>query len=229
MPIKKEIIYPFFLECCQYTKDAFWEEIFEDLAYGKTPYGTYISKNFICCSFKNREFTYKIERKDPKLIHEELYSLLSERLGLISHKDKVQQKIIFTELENSIKHSQEDWTNIRKKNTKNLLYGKYVIEMKNKYSLSQIQTRYLLSIIILAVMFKTITTKDIEYHDGKIHNINGIEFKNGDFILKRPLCTLYNLVASNETEITGGRLVDNWEKYIKNLRALHNRLSKNIY
>ena len=46
MPIKKDIVYPGFIECLQFTEDIFWENIFEDLAYGKTPYGTYISKDF---------------------------------------------------------------------------------------------------------------------------------------------------------------------------------------
>jgi hypothetical protein len=50
MPAKREIAYPVFLEACQYTEDAYWENIFEELAYGKAPYGTYISKDFLCCS-----------------------------------------------------------------------------------------------------------------------------------------------------------------------------------
>ena len=66
MPIKREIIYPIFLECCQFTDDKFWENVFEDLAYGKTPYGTYISKDFLCCSYKKKEFSYKIEKKLPR-------------------------------------------------------------------------------------------------------------------------------------------------------------------
>ena len=37
MPIKKEIIYPVFLECCEFSSDTFWANVFEDLAYGKTP------------------------------------------------------------------------------------------------------------------------------------------------------------------------------------------------
>jgi hypothetical protein len=68
MPVKREIVYPVFLECCQYADDIFWENVFEDLAYGKPPYGTYISKGFLCCSFKNKEFSYKIERKDCKIV-----------------------------------------------------------------------------------------------------------------------------------------------------------------
>ena len=66
MTIKKEIIYPIFLECCQYTTDIFWENVFEDLSYGKTPYGTYITKDFLCCNYKEKEFSYKIEKNNQK-------------------------------------------------------------------------------------------------------------------------------------------------------------------
>ena len=79
MAIKKEILYPVFLECLQFINDAFWENIFEDLAYGKTPYGTYINKDFLCCNYKNKEFSYKIEKKDPKTLYNDIYSLLGNK------------------------------------------------------------------------------------------------------------------------------------------------------
>ena len=79
MPIKKDIVYPIFIECLQFTEDIFWENIFEDLAYGKTPYGTYISKDFLCCKYKKKDFSYKIERKDPKILYEEVYNLLANK------------------------------------------------------------------------------------------------------------------------------------------------------
>ena len=66
--MKKELLYPIFLECCQYTSDIFWENIFEDLAYGKTPYGTYVSKNFLICNNKKKNFSYKITFNDPKTL-----------------------------------------------------------------------------------------------------------------------------------------------------------------
>ena len=91
MPIKREIIYPIFLECCQFADNIFWETIFEDLAYGKAPSGTYISKDFLNCSYKNKEFSYKIERKDPEIIYNDIYKLLTEKLGILSQKEKMQK------------------------------------------------------------------------------------------------------------------------------------------
>ena len=98
MPVKQEIIYPFFLETCQYCNDIFWETIMEDLAYGKPPHGTYISKGFLCCSYKNKEFSYKLERKDPKILYQNIYDLLTEKLGILSYKEKAQKRLAKYEL-----------------------------------------------------------------------------------------------------------------------------------
>ena len=65
-----ELIYPIFLEVCKYAdEDIFWKYVFEDLAYGRSPYGTYITKNFMCCNYKGKEFSYKIEvTKQPEVL-----------------------------------------------------------------------------------------------------------------------------------------------------------------
>ena len=77
--------------------------IFEDLAYGKTPYGTYITKNFFCCSYKSKEISYRIEKKDPLILYTDLYNLLTKNLGILSRKDKLKKHIDFNETESRIK------------------------------------------------------------------------------------------------------------------------------
>jgi hypothetical protein len=217
MPISKDIIYPVFLECFEFSHDIFWDNIFEDLAYGKTLYGTYISKDFLCCSYKNKEFSYKIERKDPKILYTDIYKLLTDRLGILSHKEKINKRVEFHKTENRIKEFRQDWSNIKKKNIKDLLVERYVIDIKNKYLLSISQTKYLLSVINIAIVFKVITPKDIEYSDGKIQNIDGIEFSKKKIIIKRDI---YNIDINFSPEIfTDKKLMsDNWAKYLSVLR-----------
>ena len=219
MPINKEIIYPVFFECCEFAKDNFWKNIFEDLAYGKTPYGTYINKDFLCCSYKNKEFSYKIERKDSKTIYDDIYNLLTNKLGILSRKEKVKKLVAFHKTETRIKELRQEWGNIRKKNIKDLLVEKYVIDMKNKHSLTIKQAKYLLSVLFMAIVFKVITSKDIEYSDGKIQNIDGIEFSKKKIMLKR---NIYTTEVNISPEIfTDKQLMsDNWEKYLKELRKL---------
>ena len=219
MLVKKEILFPVFLECCQYADDTFWENIFEDLAYGKAPYGTYISKEFLCCGYKKKEFSYKIEKKPAEMIYQEVYSLLTKRLGLLSYREKVKKKKIFTDLEDSIKDTRKKWVDIKKKNMKELLIELYVTRMKNKHQLSIKQAKYLISIILLAMVFKVITSANINYSDGRIVSIDGIDFSKKQVIIKK---NLYSLEVNFSPNIVLDKKVmaDNWEKFLENLRKI---------
>jgi hypothetical protein len=217
MPIRKEISYPIFLECCQYTDDVFWENIFEDLAYGKPPMGTYIAKGFLCCSYKKREFSYKIEKKDPKTVHDEVYDLLTRKLELLSQREKIRKKKAFTDMETTLKESRKCWSDIRKKNMKELLIELYVVRMKNQHSLSIQQARFLINVIMLALVFKVITVDDIEYTDGYIQHIEGIDFIKKQVVLRRDLYDI-NVSFAPHIVLDQKLMSDTWDKYLKDLR-----------
>jgi len=219
MPVKKEILYPMFLECLKYTSDSFWENVFEDLAYGKTPYGTYINRSFLCCNYKNKEFSYKIEKKYPEQLHNDVYNLLVKKLGLMSIRDKLNKKINFNNIEEELKLSRKNWNNIRKKNIKDMLIENFVINMKNKYSLNIKQSRKLISSIFIGMIFKVITVKDIEYENGEITSIDGFNFKKNEILIERDIYDIDNeyrkCILIDKTLMS-----DNWEKYLANLKKL---------
>ena len=220
MPIKRELLYPIFIQCCQYiANDSFWENIFEDLAYGKCPFGTYISKDFICCNYKHKEFSYKIEKKPALQIYQEVYDLFNKKLGLLSHKEKLLKRKAFKDMEDTMKDSRKKWNDIRKKNIKELMIELYVIRMKKEHSLSIKQARHLLSIIFIAMVFKVITSDDIDYQNGRIENIDGIDFIKKQVIIKR---NLYKLEVSFAPNIILDKklMIDNWEKYLKDLSKI---------
>ena len=224
MPINKDIVYPVFVQCCPLACDTFWETIFEDLAYGKSPYGTYISKDFLCCSYKNKEFSYKIERKDPDILYGEIYSLLTDKLGLLSQKEKVKKRKAFKDIEDSMKDSRKTWGDIKKKNIKELMIELYVTSMKAKHLLSLKQAKHLLSIIFIAMVFKVITGADIQYEDGRIQHINGIDFTKKQVIIQRDL---YKLEVSFAPSIVVDKklMSDNWDRYLKDLRKITSNIS----
>lgn len=224
MPAKREITYPVFLEACQYTEDTYWENIFEELAYGKSPYGTYISKDFLCCSYKRKEFSYKLEKKDAKTVFEDVYNLLTSKLGLLSQREKLDKRKAFSEYEDTIKDSRQTWTDIKKKNIKELLIELYVVRMKKKHSLSLKQSRHLLSIITVALCFKVLTGDDICYKDGQIASIEGIDFLNKQVVIKRNLYSLETSFAPN-IMLDKKLMSDSWDKYLKDLRKLSSEIS----
>jgi hypothetical protein len=219
MVIKKEILYPVFLECLQFANDFFWENIFEDLSYGKTPYGTYINKDFLCCNYKDKEFSYKIEKKEPEQLYKDIIFLLGKKVGILSLKDKNNKQIDFKNIENELKECRKNWSNIRKKNIKDLLIERYVLNMKDRYLLTFKQAQELLSHIFIGLVFKVISVKDIKYSDGVITSIDGITFENKKINMEKN-------IYDNEIEFRKCILIDknemseNWYKYISNLKKI---------
>ena len=153
------------------------------------------------------------------MIYQEVYSLLTKRLGLLSYREKVKKKKIFTDLEDSIKDTRKKWVDIKKKNMKELLIELYVTRMKNRYQLSVKQAKYLISVILIAMVFKVITSSNINYSDGRINSIEGIDFAKKQLIIKK---NLYSLEVNFGPHIVLDRKVmsDNWEKFLENLRRM---------
>ena len=195
------LVYPFFLDCCQYADNIFWENLFFDLAFGIPPLGTYISQDFLCCSLNQKEFIYGIEKKDSETLFKEVYSLLRNRLVVFSHQDKVGK------------------INDIKKKMKETLIELYVSKMRTNYSLSIKQARHLLSTILIAMVFKVITAKDIDYSNGRINKINGINFSKNQVIITQNLWNI-NLSSASCIFVDKKCMANNWEKYLEKLRKI---------
>ena len=216
-----ELQYPIFLDASQYAKDTFWKYIFEDLAYGRTPYGTYIVKNFLCCNYKGKEFSYKIENnKAGKQLYDELYNILHNKFGLLSMEDKQILRNKFEKTHNdTMQLHNSTWSAIKKKNIKHLIIENFVINMKKKYNLTLAQTKELLSYIIIGLIFKTIGNDDIEYRDGKIHAINHFEFSKNHYVITKNILN-YDTGGAIQQSQPKKKMIDSWEKYVANFKKI---------
>jgi len=216
MHVKKDILYPWFLECCSETNDKFWKNIFEDLAYGIAPCGTYIYKNFLCFKTKNNDLiTHKLERenKSNTQIFNIIYNSLKNDLGLLSNFDNNKKKMEIKNIQQINKQKRENWNTIRKNNIKNNLLEQYVIDIKNKYKLSLKKTKRLLSVIFINLMFKNITAQDIIICNGKIQNIKGFVFIHKDFKFNN---FSHNIPIINN-DVHKEKISLQWDKYIKEI------------
>jgi hypothetical protein len=217
MKLKKEIIYPIFLQCVEYTQDVFWKNIFEDLARGKAPYGSSINKNFLTSNYKDKEFSYKIDTNDPQKLHNTIYNLLTKKVGIFSKKEKIEKKIEFYDYEKQLKNKITNWKSIKKKNIKDMLLERYVINKKKQFDLTTKQSKYLLSLINICMIFKVITVDDITYENNRITNIKGIKFTKNHIIIKRNI--FKNTIRITEEEkICKINFTDQWDKFLKLLR-----------
>ena len=213
-----ELIYPTLLKCCEFNVDSFWKFIFEDLAYARPPYGTFIVKDFICCNYKNKEFSYKIdEEKDPQVLYNEIYDLLANKFGLMSDEDKKIKRIEFEQTQADFHENMcENWNSIKKKNIKQNLIENFVINMKKKHKLNKKNVKKLLSLICIGIMFKTIGNNDIEYSPGEILSIDNIDFKQNKIILNKNFLKC-EISKENPVNTDPPKISNHWEKYINSI------------
>ena len=224
MTVQREILYPLFIECCIFTDEPFWHNIFKDMAYGKTPYGTYFNQDFFCGSFKKKKFIYKIDKSDPAKTYEEIRTLLTQKLGLMSKGDKGRKTEDYQKILEMIKEDRESWKGVRnKKSIRDILIEKYILKKKAEHSLTFKQSKILLTLISLAIAFKVITNDDIHYDGSEITSIDCITFKDSKVIVTRNVYKIDSSI-SPEINLTSQTMADNWEKFLKVLRKSGSRL-----
>uniref|UniRef100_A0A6C0KGH8 Uncharacterized protein n=1 Tax=viral metagenome TaxID=1070528 RepID=A0A6C0KGH8_9ZZZZ len=181
-PLRRDVIYPIFLKCLPFVEDEFWKETFEELSYGNCYQGSYLSKGFLCCNVKGKEFIYKFLDKEPQRIYNDISKLLKEKLNIMSKNDR---KILIHEFEELEQHlkilKQTEWNDIKKKSVKDILFQNYLIKHKKENELRDSQIRCLYHTINLGMMLKSIKNTDIVYHDGEIFEIKGITFAKGKY------------------------------------------------
>lgn len=173
---KKEVIYPVLAECSLLIKDEFWKQFYEDLSLGKSTKGIYITNGNIHTSNKRNGFTYNISDKDPEVILTELHHLLLSHTSIHSCKDINRKRQIIDEIEEEFKcYDKGKWTSIKRKNIRSMCILNYAISLRKKYDLTWPATINAYRRIVMAFEYKTHNSKDVEYSNGVITNIDDIE------------------------------------------------------
>ena len=213
------MIYPIFFDCCSHIDDMFWKSIFEELSYGRCPYGTYINKDFFCCNFKGKEFSYNIRGdKDSYDVYMDVYNLLKTRLGLMSNSDRIDKRNKFIECEKALKEEQYcTWDDIKKKNIKKFLVDQYISTNKKRYHLSEKQCKHIMTVILLGLLFKTMT---IHCEDGHIESIKGITFCDKKVMIDDSILKNTDTSTPSSIIVEKPRLSNEWRKYVNNIKSL---------
>lgn len=214
----RDVVNPVFLNCCQHTVDKYWENIFREIAYGNTPYGSYVHNSTFCCKSKNGVVvSILIDENNTQKTHDDIYNAIKTNLNIQSPTERMQTIHEFDKTEEEMKTIRNNWSDIKKKNVKDLLVDIFTIKMSKNYNLSLQQSRYLRSIIHTGILFKAIEANDIIMENGNIKSIVGIYFsdKNIRFDLDLYNSEISDTVHNNDT--TKQRMSKLWDKYITNL------------
>jgi len=211
------LIYPIFLQCSNYCDDQFWINIFTNLAYGVTPYGSYFYKNSLNYKTKTAKiFSCIVDMStDPHTLYTEVYELIHSAMGVISPSQRLE---MHQEFDSGEDRNRTDWSVIKKKNIKDMLIDLYAIKVMTEHNRSMEDTRTLRGFICTALTFKALTASDITMMDGRIESIKGIDFDdNGDII---HTADIY-ITDTEDTQIAPRQrrtsMSLHWMKYLDNL------------
>lgn len=172
-----DVIYQVLMECADIVQDDFWRQFYKDMSSGKGTRGIYISNGIIKTSNKRGGFSYSITDKAPEVIIRELHYLLTTHTSICSRKDINKKLKLLEELEEELnQYDQSKWTSIKRKNIRNMLIVNYIIHLKCLHGFTWSKAENAFKVIMNAFESKTHSSKDIEYSDGKITDINGFEY-----------------------------------------------------
>lgn len=210
----KNYLYPVFSKCIPYTSDPFWIGLLEDLSNGKCPKSIYISNSTIYCTGKKNGFSFFIPKEvnDYKEFFIHLKESLSENTSICSSIDIDIKKKKIKESKREVTNTSL-WSDIKKKNTKDMYILEYVIRMKKKYNTEWCIARQLYSLVQIAFIYKTHSSKDIVFNNKKIEKIHGIEFDGKKFINIRPIS---DSILTEDVE-EQKYLYHYWNKYISSV------------
>lgn len=157
--------------------DEFWSSVVQNIAMGKYPRCVYFSNSTLFSTDPKHPASYTIPSSStPREVSQELYTFLSTQTPLSSLDDTNKKKELLQKKRKLLVSSSEKWSMIKKKNVKELIIINYVLREKKERSLSWDQTKQLLQCIRLGFIYHLQSSKDVEYMNGEIQSIKGIEW-----------------------------------------------------
>ena len=225
--MKKDILYPIFLKCASCVDDTFWRFMYEDLSYGKCPYGISIYKNYISCYIKGKEFSYKLDQTKPKeVFFKEVDTLLRQRAGILSDKEKIIERARVCRLRvdplSMTKTKKDEWTSVKKKMVRDTLFERYILDQSSKCKFDISVAKRVLSLLIVGLMFKTVTAKDIYYENGYITRVDGFTFTPEKVaISKNILMSKHCVPADHVDTMSSVRSIQSyWPMYLEEIKLV---------
>jgi len=178
---KLEILYPLLAECCEFCTDSNLREIFEDLSTGKGGKALYVQNGMVLTANKKNGFSYTFSDKTPSQIYLDLSELILTQSGICANKELEKRKKYIDEIKDEFENY-ERWSNIKRKNVKDRHILNFAIKMAKQYNLdSEMVYRKINSLFD----FKTHSSKDVDFYDGCIQEIDDLTFSSEGVINER--------------------------------------------
>ena len=174
-----KIVYPLFEECQTLTTDPFWKEVFGNFAIGRFPAELRYDQT-------HHNIILRVDKK-PEVIaipdhsvtetFKILMTVLKTRVGMRSTRDLKLQKEEMADLA-SVSAAKMDcpWKKLQPRSLKEHLIMEYLLGLKKRHSLTSAEMKNLVSLVQLAIQFRSIPPENIVYENREVRDIKGLEF-----------------------------------------------------
>jgi len=174
------VIFPIFLECAQLTTDPFWISFFTSASYGKFPRGFLYKDGYITYKKGNKMQQLEIPSSPIEALPV-CMTFFSSMAGIMSQMDQVKARQDYdnTSMEFPSLHNCT-WMDIKKKKIKEMLINIYVDDLVQQYHLNDDQKNKVKSLINVGFILEYFSPQNIQFTNGRIQNIIGLEYNSSD-------------------------------------------------
>lgn len=169
---EKSIIYPIFYKMTEYATDDGWREIFHNAAHGILPNGfKYLSGKLIYQQDSNKA-KYKLH-----ICGDANKAALECKKFMRRHKIRTDQELA-EDQKKLDKRKKRGWASIRNEYLQHEYLYNYTDELREKYKLDANEVMDLRHLIFLENLTGNINAKNIEFNNGYISNILGLDWED---------------------------------------------------
>ena len=201
---EQPVIYPIFDECKAYTLDSFWKDEFAKLACNRFPPGLRydaLRHNLILKLEGRKSEILALSPDNPADAFQVVMKVLKGRYDMRSSRDlKVQKKAIQDAMKKRETDLDCEFKNIKPRHLKDQLIMEYLLGLKMDRRLTAAEFRHLVSVVQLGFQFRSLSPSDVDYSEGIVKSIKGLEFDEK----KRIFTTPHHPGPVSKTEKTTG-------------------------
>lgn len=221
--VGKKVVHELFEKCAELTKDQYWISILNDCAREKFPRG-FQYKNGLMIHRRGNRCVRKEIPETPAEAFQVTIEFFKSAGGLMSNTDRKRlQREEEERLIESYSKREITWKDIKIERVKESLISDYISDISNKRSLTADQKKSLTTVIKMGFMIKYFSSKNIIMSGGKITEIRGLIFENGNFKID------HKSVTKKTSRKTIGLGIEKtpqkhkltpmiyWEKYLENV------------
>lgn len=219
-----KILYEHIANSCEFTDDQDWKDMIRSCSQNKWPKG--MSYNnvkgvlYVRADYQTRRTEMFTLPTDPKLCFEMLMHIFKNILKLRSDNDIISSRI---DIENARKNNEIDfdceWKKLKPRSVKTQILMTYAIDQVKSRNLDMKQVNILYRLIQLGIQFKQVSAEDINYKNGVILSIKGVEYSSDtkNFILTNK----QGYISGNNNKIVHDRFEKSMDKWMKNYRTYY--------